>query len=49
MEYVILILCIIAVIIVAKVFSWPFKKYCWTLFNISNKQLWCKYKSSYTI
>lgn len=34
MEYVILILCIIAVIIVAKVFSWPFKKILKLVLNI---------------
>lgn len=34
MQYVILVLCVIAVIIIAKIFSWPFKKILKLIFNI---------------
>ncbi len=34
MQYVIFSLCVIAVIIIAKIFSWPFKKIIKLLFNI---------------
>lgn len=34
MQYLILVLCVIAVIIIAKIFSWPFKKIIKLIFNI---------------
>ena len=35
MQYVIFSLCVIAVIIIAKIFSWPFKKIIKLIFNIA--------------
>ena len=35
MQYVIFCLCVIAMIIIAKIFSWPFKKILKLLFNIA--------------